>query len=58
MSGGPENADIARTGQGIEQLGVELRLHAVGAVESKERRQEDTSRRCPQGLGVAKVVGV
>ena len=58
MSGGPENADIARTGQGVEQLRVELRLHAVEEVESKEWRQEDASRMHPQGLGVVSAVGV
>ena len=36
----------------------ELGLHTVGAVESKEWRQEDTSKMYPQGLGGAKVVGV
>ena len=36
----------------------ELRLRTVGEVESKEWRQEDASRMHPQGLGVAKVVGV
>ena len=36
----------------------ELRLRTVGQVESKEWRQEDASRMHPQGLGVAKVVGV
>ena len=36
----------------------ELRLHTVGEVESKEWRQEDASRKHPQGLVGARVLGV
>ena len=36
----------------------ELRLHTVGEVESKEWRQEDASRKHPQGLVGVRVLEV
>ena len=42
---------VSRTGQGFEQWGVGARAHhTVEEVKSKEWRQEDASRKHPQGL--------